>query len=498
MSAKLNNEEFFCSDLPSVPCPEKGTVLVTGATGYIGGRLVPELIARGYSVRAMVRASSPEHRQRWPQAEIVAADALNAHELDQALDGVHTAYYLLHSLLLGPREFEESDIRAAINFRVAAEAQGVHRIIYLGGLGDVRGQLSPHLKSRVQVAHELQAGATATTILRAAIVIGSGSASYEIIKDLVTRLLLIPIPSWGRTLCQPICVRDVIRYLVGVLETPATAGNTYDIGGTDVLTYEAMMRVLADILGRRRVFVRAPISSIGLYAYLANLITSVPGPITFCLMEGLKNEVVCQDHEIQRVIPFRPLTYKEAILDAMSREEQDTIHTRWSDAYPPAHELAIKLNELDEPAAFTCSYALLTNKSAADLFNSVCRIGGREGWFHGNWLWRLRGMLDRILMGVGMSRGRRSASELRTNDVIDFWRVEELVPDRRLLLRAEMKLPGKAWLAFGIEPDAVGNRLRVTAYYDTRSLAGKVYWYICLPFHRFIFDNLIRQIEKRS
>ncbi len=495
------NTERFCGVLQSQPQPDIGTVLVTGATGYIGGRLVPELVSRGYRVRTMLRAPLPGHSDRWPGVEEVIADAARPDTLGDALRGVHTAYYLIHSLLLGRRQFETVDIENARNFRKAAESAGVRRIIYLGGLGDVRTILSPHLRSRAQVSEQLAGGTVPTTTLRAAIIIGSGSASYEIILHLVRRLPLILIPYWGRTKCQPIAIRDVVRYLVGVLETDETIGRTFDIGGPDVLSYEAMMRILGGIIGGRRIFAHIPaaFSFVRPYAYFAGFLTPVPAPITQSLMEGLKNDVVCQNDTIRTLVPFAPLTYKEAILDAMSREEKDQIYTRWSDAYPPAHELAIKLRELSSVPQYRTSYSISSPKSASDLFRSLCRIGGKKGWFYGNWMWRLRGFLDSMLMGVGVTRGRRSQADLRVNDVIDFWRVEEIVENRRLLLRAEMRLPGRAWLEFEIVPaEAGGNHLRVTPYYDTRTVFGRLYWYVFLPFHWYIFENLIRQIEQRS
>ena len=491
-------EDLFCADLPSKPQPQMGTILVTGASGYVGGRLVPELLARGYEVRAMVRAASPEYEARWPSAEVVVADALEGADLARALRGVHTAYYLIHSLLLGPEEFSAADIQAAINFREAAEQAEVKRIIYLGGLGDIQGALSEHLRSRIRVAQELGRGKVKVTVLRAAIIIGSGSASYEIIKDLVKKLWLILIPYWARNKCQPIAIRDVIKYLVGVLETPATKGKHFDIGGDDILTYEQMMRIVADLLQKRRFFLHVPTMNIRFFAYVGSLFTPVPAPITLCLMEGLASEVVCQDQSIKELLPFEPLTYRQAIVKAMSREEQDRVSTRWSDAYPPAHELALKLHEMRGVAEYTASASLLTKKQAPDLFHSICMVGGKEGWFHNNWMWRLRGTLDRILLGVGAARGRRSFSSLAINDVIDFWRVEDLKPDRKLLLRAEMKLPGKAWLEFTIRPQGPSNVLSTIAYYYTTGFFGRVYWYIFLPFHHIIFKNLIKQIEKRS
>ncbi|MBI2264113.1 MAG: SDR family oxidoreductase, partial [Armatimonadetes bacterium] len=425
-------------------------------------------------------------------------DALKPDLLRHALEGIDTAYYLIHSLHLGPKEFESADIQAAINFREAAESEQIKRIIYLGGLGDAQTPLSDHLRSRMAVAEELRRGRTPVTILRAAVIIGSGSASYEIMLNLIRKLPVVLLPHWARSKCQPIAIRDVVKYLVGVLEVPEAVGRSFDIGGNDILTYRAMLRTLADLLQKKRLFLPCPVSQIEFYAYLMSLVTPVPAPITQCLMEGLKNDVICQDRSIESLLPFEPTTYRIGVIRAMSREEQDQVHTRWSDAYPRAHELAIKLRELKPAPKYGSSYSLVTGKSASSLFSSICTIGGKEGWFRGNWMWRLRGGLDRILMGVGSLRGRRSLSTLKINDVIDFWRVEDLQEEKRLLLRAEMKLPGRAWLEFKIENSEDRRKLSVNAYYDTHTLFGRLYWYAFLPFHHYLFDGLIKQIEKRS
>lgn len=496
-SSLQSREELFCHDLPSAPLAGMGKILVTGASGYIGGRLVPELRARGYKVRVMVRAPSPEYQELWPDVEIVAADALESDQLKIALKDIDTAYYLIHSLLLGRKEFVAADIQAAVNFRIAAQENHIKRIIYLGGLGETQTRLSSHLQSRIQVAEELKKGKVPVTTLRAAIIIGSGSASYEIIQHLVKRLPVILIPRWAMTKCQPIGIRDVIKYLVGVLEIPATSGGSYDIGGKDILSYRDMLKIRAGLLNKKRFFIPF-FSFLPLYSYVGGLITPIPAPITRSLMEGLKNEVVCQNNAIRHYLPFDPLTYKEAIIRAMNREEQDRIHTRWSDAYPPAHELALKLNELKVGPQYTNTYSLLTQNDASSLFKCICTIGGKEGWFSNNWVWRLRGAIDKILLGVGAARGRKSRTTLRINDVIDYWRVEDLQKDARLLLRAEMKLPGKAWLEFKIQDESSQRRLSIIAYYHPHSFWGKVYWYAFLPFHQFLFNSLIKHIENRT
>jgi uncharacterized protein YbjT (DUF2867 family) len=490
--------DLFCHDLPTKPQHSIGKILVTGASGYIGGRLVPELLARGYKVRIMLRAPSPEYEELWPGVEVVVADAFDMESLRRALDGIDTLYYLIHSLLLGPEDFMSADVRAAMNFREVAAEKKVKRIIYLGGLGDITADLSPHLASRIEVAEELKRGPVPVTLLRAAIIIGSGSASYEIIQYLVRRLPILPIPRWATNNCQPIAIRDVVKYLVGVLEIPNTSGSSFDIGGPDILSYQLMMKMFAEMLNKRRVFFRFFISYIRIYSYLAGLLTPVPAPITAALMEGLKNEVVCRNSSIKELIPMRLLTYKEAIVAAMSREERDDVRTRWSGAYPPAHELELRLHEIDDDITYTAKYSLITDKNPSSLFQSICSIGGEEGWFKSSWMWSIRGMIDKLVRGVGTARGRRSQKDLKINDVIDFWRIEEIQLNKRLLLRAEMKMPGKAWLDFTIDEEENRNKLSVAPYFHTHSLPGRVYWYILFPFHHFIFNDLLKQIVRKS
>ncbi|MDA3954598.1 MAG: SDR family oxidoreductase [Bacteroidales bacterium] len=487
----------YCVDLKTIPKPEIGTILVSGATGYIGGRLVKELLIRGYHLRLLVRSASPDHAKRWPDSEIVVGDALDYESLENAFKGVKVAYYLIHSLLHGRKNLEEIEVKAAANFRNAAEKNGVERIIYLGALGDDGCDLSTHLQSRNNVAVELVNGKVPVTVLRAAIIIGSGSASFEIIGNLVKNTPVVLLPKWSKTYCQPIGIRDIIKYLVGVLELGETAGKWYDIGGKTKHTYEEMIRMFSYLIGKKKIYINTFVSDYKFFGYIASLLTPVPAPIVMSLFEGIKNEVICKNIDIRKVLDFEPLSYSEAIILALNIESQDMIGTRWSDAYPHSHDLDAKLHELEKPK-FISTYSRKSKKTTNSLYQTICKIGGKEGWFHNNWMWRLRGAGDKMIMGVGTSRGRRSNSKLRINDVIGFWRVENLEENKCLLLRAEMKLPGKAWLEFNIKNTDGENQLSVTAYFHPKGLAGNIYWYSFVPFHSIIFKDLLKDIEIRS
>lgn len=490
--------DLLCSDLISTPIPDIGTILVTGATGYIGGRLVPELLARGYKVRVMARVATGECEERWPEAETVVADALNKDQLKKALEGVHTAYYLIHPSFIGYKKYRTTDLIAAKNFRETADLIGLKRIIYLTSIID-KASLSDSIQSQIiQIPNELQKCKVPITKIRVAMIIGSGSAFYDMFKNLVRRSPVILLPEWSKNKVQPISLRSLLHVLVGVLETENTISKEYDVCGEEVLTYEEMFRVFSDILKKKKKYIRTRITNPKFYSYLSSLVTPLPESIIRSMIIRARFEMLCQNNNNDIKLFYTPLKFRDSIIRAMGREEQDQVQTRWSDEYPREHELARKLEELKTPPKFISSYSRVTDQLAPALFQSFCRIGGKEGWLHGNWMWRLRGMMDRVFLGVGLSRGRRSASNLRINDVIDFWRVEDIEENKRLLLRAEMKVPGLAWLEFDINEEDGKNKLTVTAYYDTKGIWGSLYWYIFIPFHHIIFTNLLKQIELKS
>jgi uncharacterized protein YbjT (DUF2867 family) len=444
----------------------------------------------------MVRSYSIEYIERWPGVEVIVADATNPDQLKKALKNVSIAYYLIHSMLVARKRFMPSERRVVVTFRHIAEEMKVGRIIYLGTQGIEGVELKGRYKNRIKVGEILRRGSVPVTILRTPLSIGSGSASFEIMHNLVSNYFVLFIPYWAKKECQPIGIRDLIKYLVGVLETPETSGNIYDIGGKDILSYREMLKILAELLGKRRLFLPSPFSSIRFYSYLISLLTPVPAQIVAYILRGIRNEKDYDDAEIRKYLDFKTVPFREALRRALSLEEYDSISTRWSDAYPPAHELSIKLTELSETPKYLSKHSVLTDKRAPDIFQSICQIGGDNGWFNTSWMWRLRGLIDRIFLGVGTSRGRRSINSLRINDVIDFWRVEDMKINEKLLLRAEMILPGKAWLEFQIDENSHQNEITVIAYFQPKGVIGKLYWYSFLPFHYFIFTDLLRQLSK--
>ncbi|MET9803888.1 SDR family oxidoreductase [Streptomyces sp. NPDC006368] len=482
--------------------------LVTGATGYIGGRLVPELLAAGHRVRCLARSPGKLRDHPWAdRVEVAEGDVTDEDTVRDAMRDVDIAYYLVHALGSG-RDFEETDRRAATIFGRSARASGVRRIVYLGGLTPAavpEGWLSPHLRSRAEVGRILLHSGVPTAALRAAVVIGSGSASFEMLRYLTERLPVMVTPSWVRTRIQPIAVRDVLRYLVGSAALPPDVHRPFDIGGPDVLTYRDLMRRYATVAGLpRRIILPVPVLTPSLSSHWVGLVTPVPPGIARPLVESLRHEVVCRDHDIARYVPDppgQPLGCDEALSLALRRVREAQVATRWSSASVPGAP--------SDPLPTDPGWAggsLYTDRrersvdaSPDALWRVIEGIGGENGWYSFPLAWAVRGWLDRLAGGVGLRRGRRDAHRLRVGDSLDFWRVEALEPGRLLRLRAEMRLPGLAWLEMYAEEDGEGRaRYRQRALFHPRGLLGHAYWWSVSPFHAAVFGGMARNITRAA
>jgi uncharacterized protein YbjT (DUF2867 family) len=475
-------------------------ILVTGATGYIGGRLVPQLLAKGYRVRCLARDPNRLRGRKWEgSVEVFAGDVFDRASLVKALEDCGRAYYLVHSMASGTGSFRERDLDAARNFAAAAAEVDLEQIIYLGGLGRRSDQLSTHLSSRHEVGDMLRSGSVPTTELRAAMIIGSGSASFEMLRSLVCRLPVMICPRWVSNRTQPIAIRSVLAYLIGCMENPATAGQVFDIGGPDVLTYKEMMERFAKILGLRRWMIVVPVLTPRLSAYWANLVTPVPASIAFPLIEGLKSETVCEDDRINKLVAVEPIGFDDAVRLAMEKHRQHEVETRWTNATMPNHEgHRARFDPMDFPIRDVQRVAC--DATAEALFDRVQRVGGDVGWYYADALWTVRGWMDRVIGGVGLRRGRRDPENVFVGDAIDFWRVEDLSLGQRLLLHAEMKVPGDAWLEFRVEPAGDGTRSELiqTAYFRPMPFWGRLYWYLLYPLHWFIFRGMAQNIARAA
>jgi uncharacterized protein YbjT (DUF2867 family) len=470
-------------------------ILVVGASGYIGGRLVPLLAARGYDLVLMSRDARPL-AARFPEARVVAADLLEPATLLPALEGVDVAYYLAHSMGAGEHGFAERDRQAARNFAEAAERAGVARIVYLGGLGVDSAELSHHLASRHETGAELAAHGVPVTEFRAAVIIGSGSASFEILRHLTERLPIMITPRWVGTRCQPIGVRDVLDYLAGALEHPEVAG-VVEIGGPEVLSYGDMMRTYARLRGLRRLMIPVPVLTPRLSSYWVNLISPVPSGIARPLIEGLRNEVVVRDPGPASAFDILPLPYVEALQLAIDRTDRHDVESTWFDALAAPDKVSLSSVTSYEGMIVERRQRTVST-SPGRAFAEVERLGGNAGWPYANLLWRLRGLMDRVVGGVGMRLGRRDPDHLRVGDALDFWRVEEIHRPTLLRLRAEMKVPGRAWLQYEVTPTEAGCRLIQTAFFEPKGLPGLAYWYVLYPVHGLIFRGSIRVLAERA
>lgn len=473
-------------------------VLVTGATGYIGGRLVPRLLERGVDVRCLARDPA-RLAGRFSGATVVQGNVFKRDDLLRAMQGVEVAYYLVHSMSGDSRDFAASDREAAHTFAEAARTAGVRRIIYLGGLGDDREHLSHHLRSRHEVGEILRAGGVPVTEFRAAVIVGSGSASFEMMRYLTERLPVMIAPKWVSTRCQPIAIRDVLSYLVAELDQARTGSVVREIGCAGVLTYREMMLRYAAIRGLRRQLVVVPFFTPRLSSAWVHLVTPIPSAIARPLIDGLLNEVVVHGNDAAREFPaIVPIGYDEAVREALDRDTTSTgLETTWFDAFD-VRTLPGEFAGLTEGMLIDRRQQH-SRATPHDLARVFSRLGGTYGWLYGDSLWELRGALDRLAGGFGMRRGRRSPDDLRVGDAVDFWRVEAWQPNSLLRLRAEMRLPGKAWLQFEALPDpAGGSTLRQTAFFEPRGILGYLYWYGVSPFHAFIFGNMAKRIAAEA
>jgi uncharacterized protein YbjT (DUF2867 family) len=475
--------------------------LVTGATGYIGGRLVPSLLDAGFTVRVLARHPDKLRDRPWvARVDVSSGDAASAVDMADALHGVDVAYYLVHSLG-GGRSFGADDRRMAELFAAVAGAAEVGRIVYLGGLVPPGvSVLSEHLRSRREVGEILRRSGVPTAELRAAVIIGSGSASFEMLRYLTERLPAMTTPRWVNTRIQPIAVRDVLRYLVGAADLPHEASRTFDIGGPDVLTYADMMRRYAAVAGlRRRLIVPVPVLTPALSSHWVGLVTPVPASIARPLVESLRHEVVCHEHDIAAYVPDPPggLTgFDDAVRRALAKVGEASVDTRWSEASYPGTSAQPWPGDPEWAGGslFEDVREVVVRAPVEQLWNVLDAIGGSHGWYSFPLAWWVRGALDRAVGGVGLRRGRRNPDRLAVGDAVDFWRVEERVPQQLLRLRAEMRLPGLAWLEFSLPPSDGATVLRQRALFYPRGLAGQAYWKVIAPFHGIIFGSMIRNI----
>lgn len=470
-------------------------ILVIGATGYIGSRLILRLHVAGYRIRALAREPEKLAGQPWRNhVEVVHGDVLEPQTLDAAMNGVKTVYYLVHSLGAG-KEFHERDVAGARNCAVAARARGVERIIYLGGLGDPAAELSAHLRSRQATGDALREAGVPVTEFRAAIVIGSGSMSFELVRYLTERLPIMICPRWVKTRIQPISIQNVLDYLVAALEKPSSIGRIIEIGGRDVLTYGELMKTYAMVRNLRRFWVTVPVLTPRLSSYWLRLVTPLPTAMGRLLIEGLRSEVVVRSSLAGAIFPeIQLLDCRGAVAFALARGEAEQLAARLHLTPPPPRRIATLITS--DQGIIRETRRIVVEAPPEKVYAVISRLGGKRGWPALDWAWRLRGWADSLFGGPRIRRSR--PAELRVGDPLDFWRIEALEPGRSLRLRSEMKLPGKAWLQFFVEGlSGSKTQLVQSAFFKPKGLAGLAYWYLLYPLHRFIFWRMIRQLARR-
>jgi uncharacterized protein YbjT (DUF2867 family) len=468
-------------------------ILLTGASGYIGKRLLPVLVADGHHVVCCVRDENrffvPESLK--PHITVLEMDLQDAASLTKMPADIDAAYYLVHSMSSSDN-YAELEQRCAVNFRNALAQTQAKQVIYLSGIIN-ESTLSKHLLSRKNVEMELGKGQYHLTTLRAGIIVGSGSASFEIMRDLVEKLPVMIAPKWLKTKCQPIGIADVLQFLRKVLLNPQTYDKSFDIGGPDVLSYKEMLLIFAEVRGLKRYIFTVPVMTPKLSSYWLYFVTATSFKLATALVASMNVEIICRDNSLSQLLGIKPIDYRESLRRAFRKIESDEVISSWKDA-SISSEFKVKISDFIEVPTYGCfkdiRTAPLENREAT--LQKIWSIGGETGWYYGNWLWQIRGALDKLFGGVGLRRGRTSPKTLHAGDALDFWRV--LYADReegRLLLYAEMKLPGEAWLEFKIE----GNRLIQTATFRPLGVFGRLYWYLVLPFHGLIFQGLLNKLS---
>lgn len=471
-------------------------ILVTGATGYVGGRLVPRLLEAGYKIRCLVRDPVRLQGRSWfEQVEVVQGDVLEPETLALALQNVYTAYYLIHSMK-SSADFHRRDMIAAQNFGDAAKKAGVQRIIYLGGLVDPYTPLSEHLNSRQQTGQVLREAGIPITEFRAGAIIGSGSLSFEMMRYLTERVPIMICPRWVFTPTQPIAIRDVLNYLVTTLDVPESAGQIIEIGGADVLTYGDLMLGYAQVRGLHRYLIPVPVLTPRLSSYWVHLVTPIPAEIAKPLILGLRNELIVRNDTAQQLFPsIQPLEYQAAVQLALERLEASQVETIWSDALASSQGDITPVTLTTQDGMMIEQRQRVVNAPPTVVYQAYTGLGGQRGWPYFDWAWQIRGIMDRMVGGVGLRRGRRDPNEVRVGDALDFWRVEAVEPDHLLRLRAEMKVPGRAWLQFESKPHLSDQTiLQQTAFFAPKGLFGLLYWYILYPLHGLIFSGMVQQL----
>jgi uncharacterized protein YbjT (DUF2867 family) len=479
---------------------EPKLILVTGATGYIGGRLIPRLLDAGYRVRALVRDPQRLQGRKWlAQIEVFTGDLLAPETLPAAFKDVSVGYYLVHGMQ-GGKVYAERDMTAARNFANAADAANIERIIYLGELVDPTGTLSPYLRSRHETGYILRQGRVPVTEFRAGMVIGSGSVLFEMVRYLAEREPILVCPRWFYSRAQPIAVRDVLEYLVRAPETPASVGKLIEIGGANILSYAEMSLGYAKERGLKRFLIPTPFYLPRLSSAWVHMVTPVPYHAVLPLIEGLRNETIVRDESAKKLFPnIHPLDFNTALRYALIKIEAHDVETSWSDALVVSEGVVKPYTFTQEAGLMIERRQMLLDLPPEPIFRSFIGIGGERGWFYMDWAWAIRGWLDKAVGGVGLRRGRRDPDDIRVGEALDFWRVETITPNRHIRLRAEMKTPGKAWLEFFSTPQENGRTLlSLSAYFEPKGLSGFLYWYSLYVFHKFIFDGMLRNIAERA